>query len=499
MAENLYETFELLLCTLEENKLVEFCIELGLDKSLYENQIKRKLFQAIREFVDKGIDKSSEEENILNLTSWLSFLRQGEVPSQRETENVGGKTPPETDEIGGERPEETEKEGELSELKKQFSAILEEQRKEVARVLGGFHRGSPPEQKEMNCPTPPTHEFAPDPRQMSSLLRRELKIHGQIGEQGKTDQISFVSLSRQIDSAVEKGYSQSEIVEAIIKAMKPGLQLRSYIETLKGLTLPRLRQILRSHYKEKSGTQLYQELVTIAQEQKETPEAFLLRALDLRQKVIFASQEADANFQYDIQLIQGAFLRSMETGLRDDNILTKFRPFLQQKGIPDEELIQQMGWIASAEAERQAKIGRFKKPREIQANPILEGAEAAKPQQLEKTKMQSKSIGAELLTTLEKMQSQLNALETKVDSYQRKDYSQAEQQTKQSYRPNNRGYASRNTGQTFACENCKKSGKDHDCRHCNYCGGENHFSRDCFKRTADYQGNERGLRRGDKA
>ena len=102
-----------------------------------------------------------------------------------------------------------------------------------------------------------------DPNNVSSLLRRELKIYGQIGEQGKNDQLSFVSLSRQIETAMEKGYTQTEVVEAVIKAMKPGLQLRIYIETLQDLTLPRLRQILRSHYKEKSGTLLYQELATI--------------------------------------------------------------------------------------------------------------------------------------------------------------------------------------------------------------------------------------------
>ena len=98
---------------------------------------------------------------------------------------------------------------------------------------------------------------------VNSLFRREFKIYGQINEQGKGDQLSFVSLSRQIEGAIEKGYTDKEAVEAVIKAMKPGMQLRSYVETVRDLTLPRLRQILISHYKEKSGTQLYQEQATI--------------------------------------------------------------------------------------------------------------------------------------------------------------------------------------------------------------------------------------------
>eukprot|EP00794_Sanderia_malayensis_P004080 gene4080-4632_t len=52
------------------------------------------------------------------------------------------------------------------------------------------------------------------------------------------------------------------------------------------------------------------------------------------------------------------FLRSVEKGLRDDNILTKFHSVLQTTKITDEELIQQMSSISSAEAERQARIGK---------------------------------------------------------------------------------------------------------------------------------------------
>ena len=127
--------------------------------------------------------------------------------------------------------------------------------------------------------------------------------------QEKGNQFSFVSLSRQIEGAIGRGYTDNEVVEAVIKAMKPGMQLGSYVETVRDLTLPRLRQILMSHYKEKSGTQLYLELDTICQGQKETPEAFLLRCLDLRQKILFASQEADAYLRYDSFLVQGMFLR----------------------------------------------------------------------------------------------------------------------------------------------------------------------------------------------
>ena len=339
---------------------------------------------------------------------------------------------------------------------------------------------------------------------VNSLFRREFKIYGQINEQGKGDQLSFVSLSRQIEGAIEKGYTDKEVVEAVIKAMKPGMQLRSFVETVRDLTLPRLRQILISHYKEKSGTQLYQELATIFQGQKETPEAFLLRCLDLRQKILFASQEADAYLRYDPILVQGMFLRSLETGLRDDNILAKLRPLLHKESISDEELIQQMSAISSAEAERQARIG--KKNNSIQVKSV--SAEEAESKDTPQGKSYSATRGAEanILATVEAMQVKIKALQEEI-SEAKKSTSKSTNQQEEIPRQDNRyrwtkGQQSETRGTSRACKNCVENGKESSCRHCNYCMGENHFARDCLKRQADQrqgQGNGKGLRRWDKA
>ena len=79
-------------------------------------------------------------------------------------------------------------------------------------------------------------------------LKRELKINiiGQIGEPGQKDNLSFVSLVRQIEGALQKGYKPLEVLDAVVRSMTPGMRLRSYLEGLVSLTLPHL--ILRSHY-----------------------------------------------------------------------------------------------------------------------------------------------------------------------------------------------------------------------------------------------------------
>lgn len=50
---------------------------------------------------------------------------------------------------------------------------------------------------------------------------REFKLSGQIGEPGQTEKLTFVSLMHQTDSAFKRGYNESEIVDAVIRAISP--------------------------------------------------------------------------------------------------------------------------------------------------------------------------------------------------------------------------------------------------------------------------------------
>ena len=64
----------------------------------------------------------------------------------------------------------------------------------------------------------------------------------------------------------------------------PGMRLKSYLEGMGDLTLSWLRRILRSHYQEKSATELYQKVTGATGESTK----LLIRALDSRQKIPFA-------------------------------------------------------------------------------------------------------------------------------------------------------------------------------------------------------------------
>ena len=51
-----------------------------------------------------------------------------------------------------------------------------------------------------------------------------------------------VSLIRQVETGLERGYSEKEILNAIINAISPGLQIRSYLEGSGSIPLARLRK-----------------------------------------------------------------------------------------------------------------------------------------------------------------------------------------------------------------------------------------------------------------
>ena len=89
----------------------------------------------------------------------------------------------------------------------------------------------------------------------------------------------------------------------------------------------------------------------MCQAPKEASQDFLLRALDLRQQVIFASQAADYPVKCKPYWVHSLFLHAVEPGLQDEAVRTKLRPILQKKGATDEELMEHIN-IAESEKNR---------------------------------------------------------------------------------------------------------------------------------------------------
>lgn len=247
---------------------------------------------------------------------------------------------------------------------------LNEEKNEPDEAQGNTRQESRPHQLQPLTPTGITGGGSEHKAHVTTFIHRtpasgtgqtpppwhkDFKIAGQIGEPGQKDRLTFSSLARQIEHGLLKAFPETEIVDAVIRAIVPGMQLRSYLEGKSDLKLPTLRRRLRCHYQEKGATELYKQLSSEVQGIKETPQNFLIRALDLRQKILFASQESESSLRYDPVLVQNMFLHSVMTGLQNDNIKRDLQPYLEQAGVSDELLFEKLNIACAYESERQDK------------------------------------------------------------------------------------------------------------------------------------------------
>ena len=132
------------------------------------------------------------------------------------------------------------------------------------------------------------------PHLLNKLLKKEFKIKGSIGLPGQKEKLTFGGLVFQIEKGLKREHDEFDIVEAVVRAVGPDLQLRGFLENKADLSLQSLRRILRSHFQEKDPTTLFNLLSNAVQSNCENPHEFLMRLMNLRQKVVFVSKEAES-------------------------------------------------------------------------------------------------------------------------------------------------------------------------------------------------------------
>ncbi len=339
---------------------------------------------------------------------------------------------------------------------------------------------------------------------------REFKISGQIGEHGQKDKLTFSSLAHQIEHGLSRGVSELEIVDAVIRAIAPGMQLRSYLEGKPNLTLPILRSIQRAHYQEKGATELYKQLTSEVQSSKETPQSFLVRCLDLRQKILFASQEAESSLKYDPNLVQSMFLHTVLTGLQNDSIRSDLQPYLTRTNVSDELLLDKVNVACANETERQNKKKLLSHQHPTKVNPVQVNEVAVEK------KAKTQKLEPDILSELKEMRFDMALLkDLSVEVYQIKESIRQPQIMSTQCSPYVRDQTSMQQPQSLyppprylqpydrrrgsfqqqqwlpaqryhppqvnlrKCLACQQSGLDVYCTHCYRCGSSDHFLAGC--------------------
>ena len=304
-------------------------------------------------------------------------------------------------------------------------------------------------------------------KQIRKMFLKELKISGRIGDLDHKDTLSYTSLCYQMRSAKTKGYSDKEIMSAVIKSINPSLELRAYLEGRTNLTYQSLITTLRSHYKELDATSLFTMLSTGRQLGHETAQEFTMRLMSLKQKILFVSQENPCG--YSPELVQERFMHAMLTGLKSDNIRTELRPILKNRKTTDDELIENLTKAVADEIEHQHKFNKPVGRKSISVNSVEPTHEKEK-----KENPIMKEI-SELKAQVQELTAFCHNTNFRQSQPIRHDGDKYQQQSRRN-----------------RCDKCVKDGI-HSCDHCFICFSSEHLSRGCKqKRKKSYQGSKNG-------
>ena len=302
-------------------------------------------------------------------------------------------------------------------------------------------------------------------RDLSFLQHKEFKVHGgQVGD--STSDISYHGLCKQIDGGLKAKHSESEIIHGVLRIVKPG-QFKDMLINKDDLTLSELKSFMRSHLSEKSGSELFQELMSTKQHEQESPQQFLYRMIGLKQKVMFASRQGNMDIEYEPRTVQNVFLRTVHQGLlpKYSDIRTELKPLLSDNAVSDEALIRQVNKVCSEESERQRRLGHGSRQKVTHAHSAqLENNDTEK-QPENKTKSKNNVI-EELnakVDALTKLVESLTAVKTQEKPCECS-------HTKPKPRP---------TARQYGCPSCIEKGSN-SCNHCFKCGEAGHRAVGCL-------------------
>lgn len=322
---------------------------------------------------------------------------------------------------------------------------------------------------------------------VSALLpRREFKLHGgQICDAGCD--MSFNCLCKQMDEGLQEGFSESEIIRAVLKITKPGT-FKEMLVNKDDLTIDGLKRFLRSHIRDKNVTELFQELASARQNDKESPQQFLYRIMGLKQRVLFESQQPGVGFSYNKELVQGTFLHTLYQGLNEKNshVRHDLKTFLSDMQVSDDLLLEQITKSTAEEEGRLKRLGSVGRHRPVTVNVAQHSqSELNNPSKVDTELQANRDAIKELTAQVSSLTKHLAQMSTPTETVNLKDGCLL---TDRAQPP-----LSETRGK---CNDCVQRNNT-NCVHCFVCGQAGHRAIGCLQRKFSGNG-KRSLERGSQ-
>ena len=199
---------------------------------------------------------------------------------------------------------------------------------------------------------------SPVRRDADPAPRKELKLTGVIGKPTSKGTLSLSSLKSQIRMARNRHYRDSEIVAAVIRIMSPRLDLRSYFEERRELSVKDLLFHLEAHYQKKDVKSLFNQLGAAVMKDGQSAAAFAYQLMGERDRLKNLPKRERGS--YSKKLIQAQFQRALYTGMRNQVARRELKSLLCGDNVPgDDEIIEEISNTCMVDGEHQSKLAAF--------------------------------------------------------------------------------------------------------------------------------------------
>ena len=278
------------------------------------------------------------------------------------------------------------------------------------------------------------------------------------------------------------GYADEIICAAVLRAISPSNNLRTYLESKKNLSVASLLEVMRSHFHEKDSTTVFTELSNASQDLNENCLDFVIRMMCLRQKVMDLGDEEGC--PYDKKLVQTRFLHTLEVGIRNNNIRSELRESLCKVSISDEDLLKSVTEAVANETERTGKLAR--KPRDILINAVETDKVVEKKKKENTLQIQIQELKANQETELASLRNDLREIKSFLTMTENSPCSRSRDNCPPSGMQKGGNGSKR---RIYKCSDCNSQGVP-KCTHCFVCGSSEHRKAQCPRAVPSDQKNE---------
>ena len=268
------------------------------------------------------------------------------------------------------------------------------------------------------------------------------------------------------------------------------------LEGNENLTIAELRKTLRVHFHEKDSSKLWEDLMKATQTASQDATQFVESLISLKQRILFVSKEAGSNVQFSESAVNAQFVRSLLSGLKNNNIRNELKAVVSTD-ISQVDLLELLDIAVANEEERLIKWGATPAAKNAGINRVDADSPAdkqsgaggstcsgccAKPGGI--IKPQPRNDHNPILNKLSELQvsvnevvafkSKLDNVDTKLDKVEKleKDLADLKRQVDGNPKKGKVRFV-------FGCDDCKAKNISKQCRHCFKCGSDDHKRPEC--------------------